>query len=418
MARLLTAKDVTGIMNLLYRQATGRDDIANVDLSNFASVGEQVLATGKENVLNSLSIVLGRTISAIRPYGAKLGIIDSISTGEYTHRFRKISYYSKDAIEAGFVNTDISTNMKDGYDNGTNNNHSTPSMWKQDVPPVLELNFAGQDVWQEELTIFEKQVSTAFRSPDELASFLNGILTQKLNSIEKRKEGFRRGTLLQHIAGVYKLGDTNSKGSVVNLTARYNAEYGTSYTSEQLRTAHREDFLKFFVSEFKLASDYMTEYSRLYHYNPTKTVDGVSYYLNRHTSKDNQKSILYGPLFTKAKADVLPSIFNPEYLKVEANEMVNYWQDIKTPEQIDVTPALPEGIETSEVHIPYVVGALFDKDAILTDTQWEDSSVTPLEARKKYRNMFWDFSYNAISDFTENCVIFIMEDSEEDPEEP
>ena len=147
MARLLTAKDVTGIMNLLYRQATGRDDIANVDLSNFASVGEQVLATGKENVLNSLSIVLGRTISAVRPYGAKLGIIDAISTGEYTHRFRKISYYSKDAIEAGFVNTDISTNMKDGYDNSTNNGHSTPSMWKQDVPPVLELNFAGQDVW-------------------------------------------------------------------------------------------------------------------------------------------------------------------------------------------------------------------------------------------------------------------------------
>lgn len=53
---------------------------------------------------------------------------------------------------------------------------------------------------------------------------------------------------------------------------------------------------------------------------------------------------------------------------------------------------------------------IFDKDAILTDTQWEDSSVTPLEARKKYRNMFWDFSYNAISDLTENCVIFIMED--------
>ena len=75
MARLLTAKDVTGIMNLLYRQATGRDDIANVDLSNFASVGEQVLATGKENVLNSLSIVLGRTISAIRPYDAKLEML-------------------------------------------------------------------------------------------------------------------------------------------------------------------------------------------------------------------------------------------------------------------------------------------------------------------------------------------------------
>lgn len=410
MARLLTARDASTIMNALYNQATGKTDITNVDLSNFASVGEQVLATGTENVLNALSIVLGRTIAAVRPYDAKLGIISAINTGEYTHRFRKISFYSKDAIEAGFVNTDIKTNMKDGYDNGTNEGQSTASMWKQDIAPVLELNFAGQNVWQEELTIFEKQLSTAFRSPDELATFLNGIMQQKLNAIEKRKEGFRRGTLLQHIAAVYKMGNEKMSGSVVNLTKKFNTEFGTNYTSAELRTTYQDQFLKFFVSEFKLASDYMTEYSQLYHYNPTKNVDGVNYYLERHTSKAFQKSILYGPLFTKAKANVFPDIFNTQYLDIKSNELVSYWQDIKNPESIKITPALPDGNLTSEVSIPYVVGVLFDKDAILTDTQWEDSSVTPLEARKKYRNMFWDFSYNAISDLTENCIIFIMED--------
>lgn len=410
MARLLTARDASTIMNALYNQATGKTDITNVDLSNFASVGEQVLATGTENVLNALSIVLGRTIAAVRPYDAKLGIISAINTGEYTHRFRKISFYSKDAIEAGFVNTDIKTNMKDGYDNGTNEGQSTASMWKQDIAPVLELNFAGQNVWQEELTIFEKQLSTAFRSPDELATFLNGIMQQKLNAIEKRKEGFRRGTLLQHIAAVYKMGNEKMSGSVVNLTKKFNDEFGTNYTSAELRTTYQDQFLKFFVAEFKLASDYMTEYSQLYHYNPTKNIDGVNYYLERHTSKAFQKSILYGPLFTKAKANVFPDIFNTQYLDIKSNELVSYWQDIKNPESINITPALPDGNVTSEVNIPYVVGVLFDKDAILTDTQWEDSSVTPLEARKKYRNMFWDFSYNAISDLTENCIIFIMED--------
>lgn len=410
MARLLTARDASTIMNALYNQATGKTDITNVDLSNFASVGEQVLATGTENVLNALSIVLGRTIAAVRPYDAKLGIISAINTGEYTHRFRKISFYSKDAIEAGFVNTDIKTNMKDGYDNGTNEGQSTASMWKQDIAPVLELNFAGQNVWQEELTIFEKQLSTAFRSPDELATFLNGIMQQKLNAIEKRKEGFRRGTLLQHIAAVYKMGNEKMSGSVVNLTKKFNTEFGTNYTSAELRTTYQDQFLKFFVSEFKLASDYMTEYSQLYHYNPTKNIDGVNYYLERHTSKAFQKSILYGPLFTKAKANVFPDIFNTQYLDIKSNELVSYWQDIKKPESISITPALPEGNVTSAVSIPYVVGVLFDKDAILTDTQWEDSSVTPLEARKKYRNMFWDFSYNSISDLTENCIIFIMED--------
>ena len=58
MSRLLTARDVTTVMNALYNQATGKNDITNVDLSNFASVGEQVLATGTENVLNALSMYL------------------------------------------------------------------------------------------------------------------------------------------------------------------------------------------------------------------------------------------------------------------------------------------------------------------------------------------------------------------------
>ena len=410
MSRLLTARDVTTVMNALYNQATGKNDITNVDLSNFASVGEQVLATGTENVLNALSIVLGRTMIAVKPYKAKLGILNAISTGEFTHRMRKISFYSKDAINAGFVNTDLYTNIEDGFDNGTNEGSSVESMWKQDIAPVLEMNFAGQNVWQEELTILEKQISTAFRSPDELAAFMNGVLAQKMNSIEKRKEAYRRATLLNYIAAIYKMGDARMKGSVVNLTKAYNDTFGTSYTSEELRTTYQEELLKFFVTEFKLASDYMTEYSTLYHWSPTKQVGGVNYVLNRQTPKADQKSILYGPLFTRARANVLPDIFNDNYLKVEANEFVNYWQDIASPEQIKVKPTLPDGIVTSDVVLPYVVGVIFDKDACVVDTQFETSAVTPLEARKKYRNMFWDFSFNSIEDFTENAVIFIMED--------
>lgn len=410
MSRLLTARDVTTVMNALYNQATGKNDITNVDLSNFASVGEQVLATGTENVLNALSIVLGRTMIAVKPYKAKLGILNAISTGEFTHRMRKISFYSKDAINAGFVNTDLYTNVEDGFDNGTNEGSSVESMWKQDIAPVLEMNFAGQNVWQEELTILEKQISTAFRSADELAAFMNGVLAQKMNSIEKRKEAYRRATLLNYIAAIYKMGDSRMKGSVVNLTKAYNDTFGTSYTSEELRTTYQEELLKFFVTEFKLASDYMTEYSTLYHWSPTKQVGGVNYVLNRQTPKTDQKSILYGPLFTRATANVLPDIFNDNYLKVEANEFVNYWQDIASPEQIKVKPTLPDGIATSDVVLPYVVGVIFDKDACVVDTQFETSAVTPLEARKKYRNMFWDFSFNSIEDFTENAVIFIMED--------
>ena len=60
--------------------------------------------------------------------------------------------------------------------------------------------------------------------------------------------------------------------------------------------------------------------------------------------------------------------------------------------------------------ISYLVGVLFDEDAIMTDYQLERATVTGLEARKGYRNNWLTFAKNAITDQTENMVIFTMED--------
>ena len=144
MARLLTPKDAHALMNLLVKEATGQDSaIQVVDSSTFVSAGETVLATGVENTLNSLAIVLGRTLMAVRPYKAKLNIINALNTGVYTSRLRKISFYAREADASGDWNTDLYTNLKDGYDNGKNVDQSTASMWVQNQPVPLEMNFGG-----------------------------------------------------------------------------------------------------------------------------------------------------------------------------------------------------------------------------------------------------------------------------------
>ena len=107
MARALTPQDCYALMNALVAEATGQSDISVCDLSSFVSAGEKVLATGAENTLNALSLVLGRTIIAVRPYKAKLSGIQAMNTGEYTHRLRKISFYSRKALPAGDWNTDV-----------------------------------------------------------------------------------------------------------------------------------------------------------------------------------------------------------------------------------------------------------------------------------------------------------------------
>lgn len=413
MARTLTPQDCHVLMNLLVKEATGQNaTVQVVDSSSFVSAGETVLATGVENTLNALSIVLGRTFMSVRPYEAKLKILNAISTEGYTSRMRKISFYAREAQESGDWNTQLyADNLKNGEEAVQNSGKSnTKSMWEQNQPVPLEMNFAGRDVWEESTTIYENQLKTAFRSESEFSDFVGAIMVEKGNDIERRKEAFNRMTLLNRMAGQYDFKATVPAG-VVNLTKSFNDEFGTAYSSAELRTTYLDQFLAFFVSTFKLYSDLMAESTSVYHWVPEKT----GYTLLRHTPKERQRAILYAPLFIRATAQVMPEVFNDEYLKIENGERVNYWQNFNEPSKISVTPAIPDvttglQIKGDAVKLDYVVGCLYDSDALMVDYQLEDAQTTPLEARKRYRNIWWSFSKNAINDFTENFILFTMED--------
>lgn len=422
MARTLTAKDCHALMNLLVKEATGQDaTIQAVDSSTFVSAGELVLATGTENVLNALSLVLGRTFMAVRPYDAKLALINAISTREYTHRMRKISFYSREAQASGDWNTQLYTNLADEFTNGQNisdgSAQSTKSMWEQNQPVPLEVNFAGQNVWQDSTTVYEYQLQQAFRSEAEFGEFVAGIMTERGNDIESQKEAYNRMTLLNFMAGVY---DLNQTGSVVNLTYEFNQEFGTNYTTDQLLSTYIEDFAKFLSAKIRIDSDRMTNRSVKNHWAPAKE----GYALLRHTPKNRQRLFLYDPLMIKTKAYVFPTLFNPEYLDFSQYEGVQYWQNEVDPSAIKVTPAIPDiagtnsGAQTagSQVSLGYVVGLLFDEDALMVDYQLERSNTTPLEARKGYRNIWWTFSKNSINDFTENAILYYMADPAPTPE--
>ena len=416
MARTLTTKDAYQIINLLVKEATGQDaTIQAVDPSTFVSVGETVLASGVENTLNALSMVLGRTFVAVRPYNAKFSTINAINSGIYSNRIRKISFYSRDAVVDGAENTDAKTNFAMGYDNGTNSSASAPSMWEQNQPVPLELNFGGSSEWQTVTTIYEKQLQVAFRSPEDFVEFVNGIMVEKGNDIESEKEAFNRMTVLNAMAGCYDL-TASMPESVINMTSEFNTEFNTSYTTSQLLTTHFTEFLEFFVGFIKITSDRMTNRSKKFHWSPTKTINGVSYSLLRHTPKDKQKLMVFNPFWIKAETRVKPEVFNERYLNFGNFEGVDFWQNELDPSAISITPAIPNVSTPSAqtvgnaVKLDYVLGFMFDEDAMMVDYQFDDATTTPLEARKHYRNLWWSIRKNAIVDYTENMVLLYMAD--------
>ena len=419
MAKTLTPQDCYTLINAIARQATGQSDLVATDASSFATVGETVLATGMENVFSALNIVLNRTIIASRPYTAKLRLMDAENTGVFSNRLRKISFYSKDALPDGSHNTQLFTNLADGFTNGQNpdgNNdpQSTKSMWEQHQPMPLEVNFAGSDVWQDCITQYEVQVQAAFRDPAEFAKFVAGYLEEHANNIEQQREAYNRMVLLNKIGMTFDMGSL-MRGSVKNLTKAFNDFYGTSYTSAQLRSTYLKEFLAFMVATIKEDSDYITDRSKSHHYAFTKTVNGVQYSVLRHTPRDRQRLMLFAPLFRKAEALVMPEIFNEQYLQLTQYEPITYWQSENQRAEVDVVPAVydpSDGTQKagSEVALEYVVGLLYDVEGMMTRFDLDYSASTPLEARKLFRNVWNTFQKGNICDPSEKTILYIMED--------
>lgn len=421
MSRVFTPLDCYALINAISAEITGQEStLQAVDTSTFISVGESILAAGTENTLNAISLVLGRTFMDARPYEAKLRIFNALNSGLFANRMRKISYYSRWAQPSGAFNTDLYTNHAPGYDNGSNSGASLATMWEQNPAIPLELNFGGRSVWDDSTTVYEVQLQAAFRSEENFASFMAGIMTEKGNDIETQKEAFNRATLLNYMAGIYDL-NTYNGGAAIDLAAAFNSEMNTTYSRQDLLTTHYKEFLEFVIAKIKKISNLLENRSMKWHLSPTKTINGVDYNILRHTPKSRQRLIMYRPFWIDAEARVLPEIFNDQYLKPEAYEGVDYWQNEADPTAINVTPAIPDmtanpamATQTAgtAVELDYVLGVLYDEDALMVDYQLDNAYSTPLEARKAYRNIWWHFAKNSINDFTENGILLYIGEGE------
>ena len=305
MARVLTPTDGYAIITQVARLATGQDNFATVNSSTFVSTGETVLASGMENVFNAINITLGRLVLAVRPYKGKFLTVQAANSGVYTNRYRKVSFYSKDALPSGYFNTNLFTNLADGYTAGDNGGASTHSQWEQHQAMPLEMNFGGSTVWDYCITLYEDQVKMAFRSIEDWNAFVAGYLQEHANDIEQGKEAFNRMTVVSKMATIYDNATNNSIApeSAVNLTAAFNTYFGITpaYTTAQLLSTYLKEFTEFAVATIKEYSNRLTDRSARFHDPMQKTVGGVNYHIIIHTPKADQRLILYGPLMNKVE---------------------------------------------------------------------------------------------------------------------
>ena len=435
-------KDLYALMNATMAQLTGQDYHQVINTGTFMDAGRLAKEFKTDEIYNALGIVGARLMVENRPYNARLQLIDSISTGEFNSTVREISYFSTWALPSGAFNTNLYTNFADGFNNGENPNsggtaQSTGDQYEQHPVHPFEQYFMDSQVWQDCLTRYVNQIKIVFNSEAEWGRFWAGVVTEKSNDMEQRKEAYNRLTLLSRMGLAAAMGDYSSaiKGActVYDLTAAYNKEMGTNYTGTQLRTTYRKQFLEWFTAEIKIISDLMDHRSVFFHATPVLTLADGDHVILRHTPKSEQRLMMYSPFWDKAKTMVMPEIFNDKYLKTENFEAVDYWQTFSMDDSVkasaNVKIKIPGWLEdlignttgssdTDYVFQPdYLMGCLFDRRSVMTNFQMEDARTSPLESRKNYLNTWFDFVKSNICNPTHNFVLFVMSENEQATED-
>lgn len=383
----LTYEQSYAFLTALYEEATGQQGTLQVaDTGTFTTVAQAVLKTGYDNIINSISQVLSRTIFSVRPYSAKFRGID-VDAQRWGAITRKINYIDTP------IRQDDKMNLVDGSD--------MASPWLVQKPAVLQTNFYGHTVYAKAITILKDQLDVAFSNADEFGRFISGLMQNVSDQLEQIREAEARGVLVNFMTGKY----TGDAGNCINVLQEYYNETGTTLTvGTMFAPANYPDFVKWLYAYVNTLTEFMSERTTKYHINVTGKE------LMRHTPANRMKAFMLSDVQNKIDATVLSSVFNPERLKMIDWESVNFWQNIDNPYSVLATPTymLNDGtLDTavSPVGIDCVLGVLFDEDAlgITTASTWMQAS--PMNARTGAYTIWYHFTQRTWNDFTENGVI-------------
>lgn len=383
----LTINQISTVLGEIVEQATGSKPMAVTDTSSFVTVAQIGLKTGYDTLATAISQVLSRTIFSIRPYNRKFGGLE-VSNQRYGNHVRKLSPIDKAPED------DERYSLTEG---------GAIDHYKVSKPLVQQTNFYGANTYQRHLTTYRDQLDISLQSPDEFASFLSMTLSNVSDMIEQDHENTARATVANLIGGAIDLAGSN----VVHCLREYNAITGGTYTADTVLNPDTiAGFAKYLVARINTIAKMLTERSTVFH----QTIDEKT--VMRHTPVERQKAYIYTDYLSKVYANVFSTVFNENYLKIADTEEVNFWQSIKTPDSINVTPAYTDSkgaiVKGKAVNKP-ILAVLFDEEAAgyTVVNQWTQN--TPMNAAGGYYNTYWHFTDRYWNDFTENHVVFVLD---------
>lgn len=403
MANSMIIEQAATLLNAVVAQQTGQASLANIaNNEDFISVAQTALLTGKDPVINAISQVWKRTVFAVRDYNQPLASL-AIPMDRYGNALRKLT------PEAMTMKDDEAFIFPVAYDSSQADPYGTGQsvdMYKINKQKVLQTNFYGSSVYEQQYTIFERQFDIAMSSAEEFVRYNNMMITERRNDRERYEEGKARLLQLNYIASIL---DENDSDRVVHLLTEYNTLTGQSLTSQTVMTTNNfEAFVRWMYSRIRTLMGLMKSSS-----NKFQTVI-TGHNILRHTSPENVRVALYAPFMEMIQSMVMSGLYHADMMRLPTYEAVDYWQSIDTPQGINTTPVYTNtsgAVKTAAAAVSNntVIGVIHDVDAIgyaLLDSR---VNVTPYNAAGDYWNEFYKARCMAIQDMTEKGIVLCLD---------
>lgn len=369
------------IVNSLFKQMTGREDIQAVDTNSLISMGTEINNIGKNDLwLNTLARRIGYTIDGYRAYRNRYSDLYRTEM-QWGASVQKLTAEMPDAVEDKMY--DI------GKMDGKSVDHYIISN-----PKVHQRIFDKETPYSFFITMSTKMLRDAFLSSSAMQSFINQIFGKVQNKIEFVLEELARIAVANFILN---LKDVQS----FHLVTMYNSITGSAVTTNSAKTD--PDFMRYAVGIMNTVSNKMENMSVLYNADR----------FDRFTPKENQRFYILADFMTMLETNVSYAAFNPKYVTANPDILVPYWQASGT--NTDMTnwnsiTTIKGTVSTGlEKEVSNLVAILFDYDAIGTFRQEEDVLTTPVNARAAYYNTFWHEKQLWFNDMSENGVAFYLD---------
>lgn len=384
------------ILNDIMLEVTGQPTegeepavIVNEDLSNVVDIGTSIFNNNwRDNYVKSMINRIGREVFVDRSYS---GFAPSIL---------------KDAWEYGSIMSKTRCKIFDAKLNPSWSLTAGETVNQFEfTPPTVYQKFYNKKVaWQIDCSFTEVQLKESFTSAQALNRFYSMIESRIAQSMTIYTDSLIMRTIINFMGE-----KIHANNGVIDLLAGFNAGLSTPITAAQ--AMRNKEFMRYAALTISLYVDRFRAPSVNFN-----VMDGDETNVT-FTPKDFAHLVLHSDLAKSMEVYLQSDTYHDELVKIGEYETVPFWQaqgssyDLPTTSQIDIKIASDN---TTTVHRNYIVGLLFDRDAmgVLNDNRRTTSAYN---ANGEYWTNFYKVDTSYFNDLAENGIIFVLGDGAVSP---